>query len=330
MQDLKLFDCFTFNDELDLLELRLETGAPYVDAFVLVEADKTFSGAVKPLHYELNQSRFSKWRDKIRHVVVDDMPPPLPKRWAAEVHQRNSLLRGLEDARADDVILVSDVDEIVHPEVLATLRGGTRGLTGLEMPSSFRFANWMLPPGEFACAARAMPFSGLEDPHHQRNHVKPERIVRDAGRHLTTLGDVERLVSKFESYGHAEMDTAQQKDDEYLSRAQRMGMDVFSRELVSMVPAADLCTTQRALLRRRPDLFDFGELPARRSRQLFRWYAKWRARQPETSSAVPGLDRDYDRRPAAVAAKAGAEIARHVTWTVPRRGARAVRRSLTT
>lgn len=150
------------------------------------------------------------------------------------------------------MVLVSDVDEIVHPEVLATLRNGTGCLTGLEMPSSFRFANWMLPPGEFACAARAMPFSELEDPHHQRNHVKPARIVRDAGRHLTTLGDVDRLVSKFESYGHAEMDTTQQKAGDYLTRAQRLGVDVFTRELVSMVPPSDLCTTQRALLRRRP------------------------------------------------------------------------------
>ena len=63
-QGRRLFDCFTFYDELDLLELRLEVTAPYVDEFVVVEAEKTFSGVVKPLHFELNKARFARWRTR--------------------------------------------------------------------------------------------------------------------------------------------------------------------------------------------------------------------------------------------------------------------------
>lgn len=295
---------------------------------MIVEAATTFSGGEKPLHFSLNRARFAEWEDKIRHVVVDDMPPPGPKRWAAEVHQRNSLTRGLEGAEDGDVVLVSDVDEIVHPEVLATLRGGCDSLTGLEMQSTFRFANWLLPPGPYARAARAMPFGALEHPHDQRNHVEPERVIRDAGRHYTTLGSVDRLVAKFESYSHDEMDNGRQKSGSFLTRAQSMGMDVFSRDLVTVVPPSELCATQEALLRMRPDLFEFGELPSLPRRQLFRWYAGWRARQPDSSELVPELDRAYEERLPTVAAKAGVEVARHMTWIVPRRGARAVRESL--
>jgi hypothetical protein len=295
---------------------------------VLVEGTTTFSGAEKPLHYELNRSRFAPWQDKIRHVVVDDMPPPVPKRWAAEVHQRNSLVRGLEDAQDRDLVLVSDVDEIVHPEVLAGLREECDGLVGLEMPSTFRFANWLLRPGLFGLAARAMPFGELRDPHMQRNHTTPSRVIRDAGRHFTNLGSARTLVAKFESYSHAEMDTSQQKAIDYLTRAQVMGVDVFSRQLVSVSSPSELCETQHVLREMRPELFDFDPLPSRPRRELFRWYANWRARQPVSSELVPALDWDYENRLPTVAGKAALEVARHVTWTLPRRGARSVRERL--
>jgi hypothetical protein len=326
--DLKLFDCFIFSDELDLLELRLRLSSPFVDRFVLVEATKTFSGRDKPLLYASNSSRFAKWHDVIEHVVVDDMPPLSENRWAAEVHQRNALVRGLESAQPDDIVIVSDADEIIYPEVLATLRSGCSGLTALEMRRTFRFANWLLPPSRYARAVRAMPFAMLVDPHQQRNHVDPDLVIHEAGRHFTTLGDVAVLTEKFETYSHAEMDNARQKSWTYLQRAQRMGLDPFLRKLVSVVSPAELCSVQRAFLQMRPDLFDFRNMPNPVQRQLFRWYARWRARQPHSSLEVAQLDHNYDQQLARVAVAAGSELAREGFWGLPRRGAREVKRQL--
>ena len=44
---MKIFDCFTFFNELELLELRLKMLSPYVDYFVLVESNITFRGDSK-------------------------------------------------------------------------------------------------------------------------------------------------------------------------------------------------------------------------------------------------------------------------------------------
>jgi hypothetical protein len=324
----KIFDCFVFNDELDLLQLRLETSAQIVDTFVLVEATTTFSGAEKPLHYALNAQRFSQWHDKLRHVVVDDMPTATGRRWDAEVHQRNALVRGLDHAAADDVILVSDADEILHPEVLRTLRGGCHVLTGLEMPRSFRFANWIVPSTQFALAARAMPYAALVDPHRQRNHTKVEQVIRGAGHHFTSLGGVPALVRKFETYSHDEMDNDQQKASSYLDRAHEMGLDVFSRQLVSVTEPSQLTPLQARLQEMRPELFDFRELPAAKKRRRFRWYADWRARQDLDSRLVRELDRRYDLKPWRVRAVVGQEMARHLAWTIPRRTARGARDGL--
>ena len=62
---MKVIDVFPFFNELDLLEIRLNSLDPYVDCFILSEATKTFSGLDKPLYYQENKERFKKFSDKI-------------------------------------------------------------------------------------------------------------------------------------------------------------------------------------------------------------------------------------------------------------------------
>ena len=54
----KIYDCFNFFNELDLLEIRLNTLYDIVDYFVIIESNLTHSGEVKPFYYEDNKSRF--------------------------------------------------------------------------------------------------------------------------------------------------------------------------------------------------------------------------------------------------------------------------------
>ena len=117
MNEARLFDCFTFFNELDLLELRLQTLHSHVRSFVLVEATRTFTGKPKPLYFAESRDRFAPFLDRIIHVVVDDMPSG-KNPWRAEAHQRNAIGRGLVDAAPNDLVLVSDVDEIPKPQVL--------------------------------------------------------------------------------------------------------------------------------------------------------------------------------------------------------------------
>lgn len=84
-----LFDCFTFFNELDLLEIRLEELSSVVDWFVLVEATRTFSGRPKPLYFEENKERYSKFLHKIVHVKLGYMPEKPSSAWELEAFQRN-------------------------------------------------------------------------------------------------------------------------------------------------------------------------------------------------------------------------------------------------
>jgi beta-1,4-mannosyl-glycoprotein beta-1,4-N-acetylglucosaminyltransferase len=113
----RVYDCFTFFNELDLLELRLTELSGLVDRFVIVEAPVTFMGKPKPLYYADNRERFAAFRDRIVHVVVDDLPAGINP-WAREVAQRDAIARGLSEARPNDRIIVSDLDEIPKPVAL--------------------------------------------------------------------------------------------------------------------------------------------------------------------------------------------------------------------
>jgi beta-1,4-mannosyl-glycoprotein beta-1,4-N-acetylglucosaminyltransferase len=67
-----VFDCFPFYNELDILEIRLNVLNEVVDYFILVESTRTFSGKKKELVFDKNKDRFSEFKHKIRHVVIDD------------------------------------------------------------------------------------------------------------------------------------------------------------------------------------------------------------------------------------------------------------------
>ena len=85
-----IYDCFTFFNEFDLLEIRLNELDSVVDKFVLVEATKTFSGKDKPLYFNENKNKFNKFLNKIIHVIVDEYPN-LNGDWVIENHQRNEI-----------------------------------------------------------------------------------------------------------------------------------------------------------------------------------------------------------------------------------------------
>jgi hypothetical protein len=130
----KIYDIFTFNNELDMLEIRLNILDYYVDYFVIVEATETFSGVTKPLYYELNKERYKKFEHKIKHYVISDTPRDFNDNqcdqsvlymasnstnvtrehlcWLKEFYQKELIKNALIELNDNDICYISDVDEI--------------------------------------------------------------------------------------------------------------------------------------------------------------------------------------------------------------------------
>lgn len=117
-----VYDCFPFFNELDLLKIRLEMMDDVVDKFVLVEASKTQKGDSKPYYFDEAKEQFSKWNQKIIHIKVDDLPElDLTLEtldWSIEFFQRDCILRGLVACKPDDIVIISDLDEFIHPDII--------------------------------------------------------------------------------------------------------------------------------------------------------------------------------------------------------------------
>jgi len=136
---MKIFDCFTFNNELDILEFRLEKLYTNVDKFVLVESKQTYTGKTKPLYFKEAKNRFKKWEDKISFfecTVNSEMD-----HWTYEHYQRNFIRECLVELECDDndIVFISDIDEIVNiSHILSALPCSS---FRIEMPFYYYFTN---------------------------------------------------------------------------------------------------------------------------------------------------------------------------------------------
>ena len=117
------------NNEMDWLEIRLESMGEHVDYFIIVESAVTFTGLQKELVVKENWGRLEKWHRKIVYHVLEDPPVGAKGTSDLEDFQRNAMfvqamggLDGEKRPKRGDVIVVADVDEIVRPAALLVLR----------------------------------------------------------------------------------------------------------------------------------------------------------------------------------------------------------------
>ena len=110
---MKIFDCFIYLDEDFLLDLRFNILNNYVDYFVVVESNKTWQNNKKNFNFNVN--KFTKFSNKIIYIKVENMPEG-ENPWLRENFQRNCITRGLLKANNEDLIIISDADEIPKPE----------------------------------------------------------------------------------------------------------------------------------------------------------------------------------------------------------------------
>ncbi len=123
MNRMKIYDCFTFYNEFELLDLRLKSLWDVVDCFVIVEANRRHTGESKNFNLVAHRDEFKQFASKIRYIAADLSGVPFNGigDWAIENAQRDAIIHGLKDAEPDDLIMISDLDEIPAPDVFGRL-----------------------------------------------------------------------------------------------------------------------------------------------------------------------------------------------------------------
>ena len=216
----KIIDCFIFYNELDLLYYRMNLLYEYIEYFVLVESNYTFAGNKKELFYKNNKYLFKKFENKIIHIIIDipykypNINYKLKQQWLNEKFQRNSINDGINIINTDkfklsnnDLIIISDLDEIISPKVLENIKNGILNIKdGLNLNMDFYYYNLNNKKNEIWSKAKIIIYNEFINNNNDSEKIRNNnyKILNNSGWHLSYFGDKNFISNKIKEFSHQE------------------------------------------------------------------------------------------------------------------------------
>ena len=230
---MRIFDCFMYFDEEIVLDTRLNYLDQFVDYFVIIESSFTHRGDPRDLKFNIN--KFSKFKDKIIYKVYKDIPKKIEEIFDNDdestksgkyimnaVHrengQRNFIMDGLKDANDEDIILVSDVDEIpnlnqvnfknIKEKIILFKQDMFYYKLNLKLPNmewtgtkACKKKNLVSPQWLRNIKDRKYPFYRLDVLLSDKKFISV-KIINDGGWHFSNIKSAEEIEHKLKSYLH--------------------------------------------------------------------------------------------------------------------------------
>ena len=227
---MKIYDCFMYFDEEVVLDLRLNSLNKFVDYFVIVESIFTHKGEQRELNFSFK--KFEKFKDKIIYLVYDREPKDLltirdqkndhggyiMNALLRENGQRNFILEGLKSAKDDDLILISDVDEIPNLENINLKENKEKIIQFRQEMFHYKF-NLKLPnfiwTGTKGCKKKDLinpqwlrnikdkkyPFFRFDTIFSKTKYINV-KFINNGGWHFSNIKSAEEIKHKLKSYLH--------------------------------------------------------------------------------------------------------------------------------
>ena len=204
---MKIYDCFSYLDEDLLLKLRLNILDNHVDYFVIIEGNKTWQNSPKKLNFDI--SKFKEFEKKIIYIPVTDMPEG-DNPYLRENFQRNAIDRGLADASEEDLIIISDLDEIPNPKKIVSFNKKMRFAVFKQLHFYYKL-NLQSQKNPFWFGSRICLKKYLKSPQWLRNLKFKKRpfwridkfrlnnIIENGGWHFCNLKSPEQLLYKYKN-----------------------------------------------------------------------------------------------------------------------------------
>ena len=230
---MRIFDCFMYFDEEMILDVRLNTLNKFVDYFVIAESKFTHSGKKRNLNFNIN--KFEKFKDKIIYLIYDKEDQGIEiinendhkndkarktimNAVKRENGQRNYLQKGLDAAENEDIILISDVDEIPNlinidfanfkNKIIQFKQEMFYYKFNLKLPNTFwigtkacKKKNLIRPQWLRNIKDRKYPFYRLDALFSDKKFIDV-KLIENGGWHFTNLKSAEQIKYKLRSYLH--------------------------------------------------------------------------------------------------------------------------------
>lgn len=245
----KVIDCFTFFNELDLLEFRLKLLSDVVDKFVICESNITHSGKPKPYYYHENKERFSAWKDKIIHVPIEQSPDsfefkkgvthydPTNGPFMLEYQHRDGFQYAYDYIDDDDIVLVGDLDEFPDPYTINAAKESSQVFynnndgIALSMEFHYYYMNCRVQGHETMWQGTVVTV-GSKFKSNRPQYFRDNRNLfprLKSGWHFSYLGGPENIKRKIQSIAHVEFDVPEITSEENIKASVDNCKDVLNR-----------------------------------------------------------------------------------------------------
>jgi beta-1,4-mannosyl-glycoprotein beta-1,4-N-acetylglucosaminyltransferase len=224
-------DSFIFFNELDMLKFRLNYLNDSVDYFILVESTKSFTGNKKELFFENNKSEFEPFLHKIKHIIIDDLDNTNP--WSNEYKQRDSISKGIDQLNLgdDDLIIISDVDEIPDRNTINDLCKNIKILNIGYFEQDLYYYNLNCKFNGKWGLSKVCTYSfykEIKSPQKIRNYGASK--IPNGGWHFSYFGDVNFIINKIRNFSHQEFNNSKFTDPEKIKKTIKENKDLYDRE----------------------------------------------------------------------------------------------------
>jgi len=238
---MKIYDCFQFFNEDTVLDLRLNILNEMVNFFVIVESTTDHQGNEKKINFDIN--KFKKFEEKIIHIVVEDTldivkKPHIGQNSLVERHQRNSIMRGLKNCSDNDLIIISDVDEIPDLRKLNLFNKKNRYAVFSQKKFDYKLnllneteGDWF---GSKICLKKDLKSpQWLRDlkfkkyPFWRVDKIRDLQIIKDGGWHFSYLQSPKKLLKKISSFSHGERNKPEFTNEKNIEEKIKMQKNIF-------------------------------------------------------------------------------------------------------
>ena len=241
---MKLIDCFMYFDEDLVLDIRLNTLYKEVDKFIIAEATKDHAGQDKKLNF--NIKNFSKFKDKIHYLIIDDLPTNVksPKKSWHENHirdqyQRNALERGYKKFNDEDLIMISDIDEIPNPlkikefdiknKYACFLQKNYQSKINLLNITDNNWAGTKIWKKKYLKSQKWLRDKKIKKKQFWKIFSNDIQLINNGGWHFSFLKDPESIKNKIISYAHQEYNKSEFTNIEHIQKKIANREDLFNR-----------------------------------------------------------------------------------------------------
>jgi hypothetical protein len=234
-----IFDTFVYSGEKALLSARLRQLNPFVDHFVIVESEVTFSGRPREIDLDFRNQILEEFGCKVRWLILDKLPGS--NSWQREAFQRQSISEGLIDIKKDDVILLSDVDEFPSKDFFLSLSDLGPDEVLIARMRLLRYCSHFESKEEWYGTIATRYLEKLPDLQALRMRAvqywleDDSNIVVNGGNHFTTFVTGKLYREKIKSFSHTELDIFPFNNRFFLFLVLGLGISIDGGQILKLV-----------------------------------------------------------------------------------------------